>query len=74
MFKMVISITPPFIYTTVDLIIFAFLNFREFQILGLFTKFIICEYSFFFSSAIIIIIFTRFLNSRISPSREISEN
>ena len=45
---------------TVDLVIFACLNFREFLIWGLFTKFRIRE--FFFSSAIIIIIFVRFLN------------
>ena len=49
--------------------IFACLNFREFLIFGLFTKLRIPE--FFFSSAIIIIILARFLNSRISPSREI---
>ena len=50
------------------------LNFREFPILGLFTKFRIREFSFFPSSAIIIIIFTRFLNWRICPFREIREN
>ena len=57
---------------TVDLVIFACLNLREFLILGLFTKFRICEFFFFFSSAIyiIIIIFARFLNSRICPPRE----
>ena len=59
---------------TVDLVIFASLIFREFQILGLFTKFIIREFSFFFSSAIIIIIFAGFLNSRICPPRKIREN
>ena len=42
---------------TVDLVNFAGLNFREFPILGLFTKFRIREFSFFLSSAIIIIIF-----------------
>ena len=55
---------------TVDLVISAGLNFREFLILGLFTKFRISEFFFFFSSAIIIIIFARFLNSRICPPRE----
>ena len=34
------------IRTTVDLVIFACLNFREFLILGLFTKFRIREFSF----------------------------
>ena len=57
---------------TVDLVIFACLNFREFRILALFTKFRIRE--FFFISAIIIIIFSKFLNSRICPLREIREN
>ena len=59
---------------TVDLVIFASLNFREFLILGLFTKFRIREFTFFFSSVIIIIIFARFLNSRIRPAREIRDN
>ena len=45
---------------TVDLEIFACLNFREFLIFGLFTKFRIREFSFFFSSAIMIIISARF--------------
>ena len=53
---------------TVDLVIFAVLNFREFLILGLFTKFRIRKFLFIFSSAIIIIIFAGFLNSRICPS------
>ena len=44
-------------HNTVDLVIFAGVNFREFPILGLFTEFRICEYSFVFSSAIIINIF-----------------
>ena len=47
---------------TVDLVIFACLNSREFQILGLFTKFRIREFAFFYSRAMIIIIFTTFLN------------
>ena len=55
---------------TVDLVIVACLNFREFLILGLFTKFKIREFSFSFCSAIIIIIFGKFLNSRICPPRE----
>ena len=59
---------------TVDLLFFACSNFREFLILGLFSKFRIREFSFFFSSAIIIIIFAIFLNSRICPLREIREN
>ena len=41
---------------TVDLVIFACLNFREFPIWGPFTNFRIREYSFFFSTAIIKII------------------
>ena len=41
---------------SVDLVIFACLNFREFMILGLFTKFRIREFSIFFSSAIVLII------------------
>ena len=56
---------------TGDLVIFACLNFREFPILGLFTKFRIREFSFFFSSATIIIIFAGFLNSLICAPREI---
>ena len=59
---------------TVDLVILAWVNFREFQILRFFTKFKIREFSFFFSRAIIIIIFARFLNSRICRPREIREN
>ena len=59
---------------TVDLVIFACLNFREFLIWELFTKFRIREFLFFFSSAIITIIFARFLNSRICLPREIREN
>ena len=55
------------VWYTVDQVIFACLNFREFLILGPFTKFKIREFSFFFSSSIIIIIFARFLNSRICP-------
>ena len=61
-----------YIYS-VDLVIFACLNFRKFLILGLFAKLSIREFSFFFSSAIIIIIFARFLNSRIYPRLEIRE-
>ena len=48
---------------TVDLVIFAYLNSREFLVLGLFTEFRICEFSFFFSRAIIITILAKFLNS-----------
>ena len=58
---------------TVDLVIFACLNFREFLILGLYKKFRIREFSFLFSSAIIIIISAKFLNSRVCPPREIRE-
>ena len=47
---------------TVDLVIFARLHFREFLFLGLFTKLRIREFSFFFTSAIIIT-FAIFLNS-----------
>ena len=56
---------------TVDLVIFACLNFREFLILRLFTKFRIREFSFFSSSSIFL---NRFLNSRGCPPREIREN
>ena len=48
----------------VDLVIFACLNFREILILEIFTEIRIPEFTFFFSSAIIILIFARFLNSR----------
>ena len=54
---------PAAILNTVDPVIFASLNFREFLILGLFTKFRIREFSFFCSSATIIII----LPDRILP-------
>ena len=57
----------------VDLVIFACLNSLEFLILGLFTKFRICEFLFSFSSAIIIILFARFLNLRICPLCEIGK-
>ena len=60
--------------TSVNLIIFACLNFREFLILGLLTKFRIREFPFFFCSAIIIIIFARFLISRISPLLKFAKN
>ena len=46
---------------TVDLVIFACLNFRAFMICGLLTKFRICEFLFFFSSPFIIIIFKKFV-------------
>ena len=57
---------------TGDLVIFAFLNFREFLIPGLFTKF--QEFSFFFSSTILKIIFGRFLNLQMYAPCEIREN
>ena len=47
------------------MVIFACLNFGEFLILGLFTKFGIREFSLLFSNAIMIIIFVRYFNSRI---------
>ena len=59
---------------TVDLVIFACLNFRELQIVELFTKLRFREFSFFFGSAIILITFASFLNSRICPPHEIREN
>ena len=65
------------IHNTLHLVIFPCLNFREFLILGLFTKFRILEFLFFFmmfSSAIIMIIFAKFLNSRICHARKIREN
>ena len=65
---------PTIIQHTVDLVIFTCLNFREFLILGHFTKIRIRELSFFISSVVIIIIFVRFLNSRICSPREIREN
>ena len=51
---------------TVDLVIFAYLNFSELLITGLFTKLRFREFLFLSGSAIIIgpLIFTRFLNSR----------
>ena len=52
---------------------FTYVNSREFPILGFFANLGIREFSFFFRSAIIIIIFARFLNSRICP-REIRKN
>ena len=61
-------------YNTVNLVIFACFNFREFPILGLFTKFRIRDFSFVLRGAIIKINFARFLNSRIYPPREIREN
>ena len=42
-----------YVLCTVNLIIFACYNFHLFLILGLFTKFIIREFLFFFSNAII---------------------
>ena len=44
-------------------------NIRDFLILELFKKFSIHEFSFLFSSAIIIIIIARLFNSRICPPR-----
>ena len=56
----------------VHVLIFACLNFRGFLILGLFTKLKIREFSFFFSSAIIIIIFVTFFNlSSLQNSRKL---
>ena len=55
---------------TVDLVIFACLNFREFGILGFFFS----SLNFDDSRAIIIIIFARFLTSQISPPRKIRGN
>ena len=54
----------------VDLVIFTCVNFREFLILELFTKFKIREYTFFIRSVILIIIFARFLNSQKLKPRE----
>ena len=59
---------------TVVLVIFACLNFREFQILGLITMFRIRDFLFFFNGAIIRIIFARFFNSRICLPCELREN
>ena len=56
---------------TVDMVIFACLNFHEFLILGLFTKSRSREFLFLLSTAIIIIIFVRFLKLRTCPPREI---
>ena len=58
---------------TVDLIILACLDFREFVIFLLFVMSRICELSISMIGSNIIIIFARFLNSRIYP-REIHEN
>ena len=55
---------------TVDLIIFARLNFRDFPILGLFPKIRFREISFFSSSSIIIIILYEILDlANLSSSR-----
>ena len=62
----------PHLYT-VDMVIFACLNIREFLILGLFTKPRIRDFLFIFCSAIRIIIFAWFLNSRICPPREFAK-
>ena len=56
---------------SVDLVIFVCVNFRECLIFRLITKLRIRELSLYFSSAIIIIIFARFLNSRQLKYREI---
>ena len=69
----------PYVYVfqvkIVDLVIFVCLTFREFLIWGFFVKFRMREFSFFIILfSIIIIIFVRFLNSRICPPREIREN
>ena len=40
--------------TTVDLVIFACVNFQDFPILGLFTKFRIRDLAFFFSSTTVL--------------------
>ena len=64
------AMTGPVVYNTVNLVIFACLNFHEFLILRLFTKFWIIEFQLFFSRAIMIKIFARFLNSRICLPRE----
>ena len=59
---------------TVDLVIFSYINFCEFVILGLFAKCRIRELSIsMICSAIIIIIFTRSLNSRIRPSHKFAK-
>ena len=63
-----------YIMITVDLVIFGCLISHEIFIWGLFTKFKIRECSCLSSSAIIIIIFARFFNSRIRSPREIREN
>ena len=65
---------PGIIIYTLNLVIFAWLNFREFLILRLFTKITTREFLFFSGGAIFIIIFPRFLNSQICPPREIREN
>ena len=64
---------PIFSKYTVDMVIFACLNFRKFLILELFTKFRTREFSFFFSNAIKIIILAKLLNSRIYRPHEIRE-
>ena len=69
----------PYVYVfqvkIVDLVIFVCLTFCEFLIWGLFVKFRMREFLFsIILFSIIIIIFVRFLNSRICPPREISKN
>ena len=59
---------------TVDPVIFACLDFREFVILGLFAMSRIRKLSISMIGSTIRIIFARFLNSRICAPREIREN
>ena len=65
---------PKFFTAHYSMVIFGCSNFREFLILGLFTKIRIREFSFFFSSANLQILFAGFLNWQIFPLREIREN
>ena len=57
-----------------NLVIFTSLDFREFVILGLFSMSRIRELSISMKISTIIIIFARFLYSRICPPREIRKN
>ena len=61
---------PSLFINTVDMVIFTCLDFREFVILGFFVRLRVIYFDD--SSAIIIIIFAIFLNSRICP-REIAK-
>ena len=63
-----------FMIYTVDLVIFACLDFYELMILRLFVMSRICELLMSMIGGTIIIIFVRLLNSRIFPPGDIRKN